>query len=112
MRADELLARRAVDAVDLVVGDVGMDPLDFGAELAQHAARALRGSLELVGAEAAGARHLPLDHELRHGLTSWQWRATSRVAAPKRGLGTVSGAEALRLGDESTPPARDRGAAG
>src|SRR3954469_15755358 len=67
---DQILARRAVDAIDLIVGDVGMDPLDLGPELAQHAARALRGALQIVRTKVPDARHIPLDDELRHGRIS------------------------------------------
>jgi hypothetical protein len=36
MLADHLLARGAVDAVDLVVGHIAVDPLNLRAEVAQH----------------------------------------------------------------------------
>src|SRR3546814_3829646 len=70
MPPDEILARRAVDAVDLVVGNVAMDPLDFRAQVPQHAARALRRALEVVLAQLSGARHLSFNHELRHRFRS------------------------------------------
>ena len=66
--ADQLLARRAVNAVDLVVGDVGMDPLDFRPELAENRAGALRRTLEVGRTQLANSRHFALDHELGHAV--------------------------------------------
>ena len=41
MLADQLFTGCTVDAVNLVLRDIAMDPLDIGAELAQHVARRL-----------------------------------------------------------------------
>jgi hypothetical protein len=56
-----LLVRCDVDAVDPVVRDVAVDPLDARPEMLQHAAGFLRDGHELVGRELAGARDIALD---------------------------------------------------
>ncbi len=38
-----------MDAVNFVVGDVALHPLNLGTEIAQHAARLLRDALQLTG---------------------------------------------------------------
>jgi hypothetical protein len=58
---DDRLVLGEVDAKGLVGGDEGLDPLDVGAEFAQRAIRCLRRSLQLVSAQAADRRDVPLD---------------------------------------------------
>lgn len=56
-----------VDAVDFVVGNVAVKPLDLGAEVAENAAGSLGDGLELIGSELASARDFAFDHEFWHG---------------------------------------------
>jgi len=65
--ADEVFAGGDVDADDLVSRDVGVNPLDFGAELAEDGAGVLGGCYELVGGEVADVGHVAFDEELWHG---------------------------------------------
>src|SRR5882672_6912949 len=64
--ANDVFARRAIDAVDLVVSDVAVHPLDVGSELAQDGAGNLGRYLQFVGAEGADTRHVSLDDEFGH----------------------------------------------
>src|SRR3954454_18394754 len=66
MLADQVLVRRTVDAIDLVVRDIGMDPLNLRAEVAEDRTGGLRRHLEVLAAELPGAGHLSLDYELGH----------------------------------------------
>src|ERR1700722_5735431 len=66
MGANGGLVRRDVDAVDLVVGDVAVQPLDLGAQLTQHSARRLRDGLQLGGRKLARIGDFALDHVLWH----------------------------------------------
>src|SRR6476659_93690 len=68
MLAHHLLVRRDVDAVDLVVGDVALNPLDLRSELIQDVAGAHRDRLQLVGGQLAGTWNQALDDVLWHGL--------------------------------------------
>src|SRR5207249_10125151 len=71
---DELLAGRDVDAVDRVVRDIALDPLDLGTQRPQDLVRLLRDGLELLRGELPGAQELPLDHVLGHaGLLFGCW---------------------------------------
>ena len=79
MLPDQLGIGRAVDAVDLVIGDVAMDPLDVGSHILEHAAGLLRRALQLPARERAGTGHFTFDHELGHGETP---HATRRKCAP------------------------------
>ncbi len=67
MAADDVFAGGDVDAVDLVGGDVGVDPLDVGADVADDGAGVPGGGYELVGREIADAGHVAFDEELWHG---------------------------------------------
>src|SRR5262245_10070512 len=60
------LIRRNVNAVDLVVGDVALDPLDLRPHAVQDAARFLRDGLQLLHRQFPGSGDVPLDHELGH----------------------------------------------
>lgn len=66
MLADEVFAGGDVDADDLVGRDVGVDPLDLGAELSEDGTGVLGGSYELVGGEVADVGHVAFDEELWH----------------------------------------------
>ena len=48
MRLHGRLVGRVIDAVDLVVGDVTMDPLDLRSHAVQHAAGLLRDRFQFV----------------------------------------------------------------
>src|SRR5215510_1116158 len=79
--ANQLLARRDVDAVDLVVRDEALHPLDLGAELLEHAGRLLRNPLELFPGEFADAGKVTFDDVLGHGGSPWSWLAPSGAGA-------------------------------
>src|SRR3546814_1846792 len=66
MLADHILVRGAVNAVDLVVGHIAVDPLDLRAEIAEHVATGLRRILEVCCSQFADSRHVAFDHILRH----------------------------------------------
>lgn len=64
--ADGCLIGGDVDAVDLVFGDVAVDPLDLRSEGAEHVAGLLADGLKLAWREAAGSSDIPLDQEFGH----------------------------------------------
>src|SRR5271166_5834335 len=66
MFADELLVGRIVDAVDLVIGDIAVHPLNLGAEVLEYTARFLRDALQLFRRKLSGARQFALDHVFGH----------------------------------------------
>ena len=65
--ANRFLVRRDVDAVDLVVGDVGVQPLDLRSERAERFERPRRGLADLLLADIADVGDFPFDDVLRHG---------------------------------------------
>lgn len=65
MLADEVLAGRPVDTVDLVVRYVALDPLNVGTEVAEDRTRRLGRTLKIACTEFANAGHFPFNHELR-----------------------------------------------
>ncbi len=67
---DDVLAGGEIDAERLVGGDKAVDPLDVGAELAQHLVRFRRRAAQLLALEAAGARDVAFDDEFAqcHGV--------------------------------------------
>ena len=67
MTADQVFAGGDVDADDLVRRDVGVDPLDLGAEVSEDAAGVLRGGYELVGGEVADVGHVAFNEVLGQG---------------------------------------------
>jgi hypothetical protein len=64
--ADQLFAGRDVDAEEFVGGDVGLDPLDLGAEVPEHGAGGLRGGGELLRGEFAKVGDVAFDEKFRH----------------------------------------------
>src|SRR3954453_2433231 len=66
MLADHVFVRRAVDAVELVIGDVAVDPLDLWSEIVENRARSLRCMLEVCRAEFPPSGHFPFNHILGH----------------------------------------------
>lgn len=65
--ADGGLVGGDVDAVDLVFGNVAVDPLDVRSEGSEHVAGLLTDRLQLAWREAAGSSDIPLDQEFGHG---------------------------------------------
>ena len=65
--ADERLVGRNVDAIDLVVSHIAVDPLNGWSQIAQHGAGLLRNSLKLRRRKRSGSRNLAFDDELWHG---------------------------------------------
>src|SRR6202042_3397758 len=55
-----------VDAIDFVVGDIAVQPLDLRPHVAQDAAGCLGDSLQLFRRELAGSGDLSFDDELGH----------------------------------------------
>jgi len=64
--ADDLFVGGDVDAVDLVGGDEGGEPLYFGVEAAEGAAGAFGDSDELFAREVAGVGDVAFDEKFRH----------------------------------------------
>src|SRR2546422_11393311 len=54
--------------VDLVIGDVALEPLDLRAHVLEDPARFLRNRLEILSGQLSGTGNFTLDHELRHGF--------------------------------------------
>jgi len=67
--ADQVFARRPIDAENLVGRDVALDPLNVRSKLAQRAARGLGCALQFCAVEAANAGHVSLNDEFRHLTT-------------------------------------------
>ncbi len=66
MFANARLVRRNVDAVNLVVRDKGLHPLNLRPQLAQHRAGLLRDPDKLLFRQSPGTRDIAFDDELRH----------------------------------------------
>src|SRR6266851_3931256 len=64
---DDVLVLGEVDAERLVGRDIAVDPLDVGAELAQHLVRFRRRAAQLLALQAAGAGDVALDDEFAQG---------------------------------------------
>jgi hypothetical protein len=80
MIADHLLIGGIVDAVNLVAGDIAVDPLDLGAKGAEHSAGSLGDSLELIGGQLPRAGDLAFDNVLGHGTLRY-W-TSGRLSVP------------------------------
>jgi len=65
MVADGLLIRRDINAVDLVVSDVALDPL-HSRQRANHATGFLRDAVKVRGGEFAGSWDFAFNKKLRH----------------------------------------------
>lgn len=68
MVADGLFVGGDVNAVDFVLGDLALDPLDAGAHVAEDTARLLRDGLEVGSGEVARVGDVAFDNVLRHEL--------------------------------------------
>jgi len=64
--ADDLFVGCEVDAVDLVGGDEGGDPLDFGIDASEGGAGAFGDGGELLGCELTGSGDVAFDEKFRH----------------------------------------------
>src|SRR4051794_40570644 len=103
--AHRLLVRREVHAVDLVVGDVALDPLDLRPHPPQDAAGLLRDGLELLGGQLPGAGDLSLDDELGHGGTFLSCGSLPDTPGPAGGTSNP-GAARRRRGPGRRPARR------
>lgn len=66
---DSVFIRRDVDAVNFVVGNVAVNPLNLRAHVSQYAARLLGNGLQLLWRQLSHFRNVSLDDELRHAWT-------------------------------------------
>ena len=78
--SNQRLVRRKVDAIDSVVGDEAVNPLDFGSQLAERFERLERGLADFRVGQLRRSRHHPLDDELGHVslFAARGWRAAPR----------------------------------
>ena len=70
MLADHVLVGRAIDAVELVVRDVAVDPLDLRSEVRSTEHDVCEAILRSSALSWPDAGHFPLDHELGHDKPS------------------------------------------
>ncbi len=63
---DQLFAGRDVDAEEFIGGDVGLNPLDLGAEVSEHGAGGLGRGGELLRGEFASVGDVAFDEKFRH----------------------------------------------
>src|SRR5262249_13484276 len=63
----DVLVHRDGDGEGLVDRDMAVDPLDVGAELAQHFVRFRRRGAQLLALQRAGAEDIALDDEFAQG---------------------------------------------
>src|SRR3954447_16252525 len=66
MLAYHALVRCTVDAIDLVRGDIAVDPLDARPERTEYRAGALRSGLQFARAKGADTRHVSFDDKFWH----------------------------------------------
>jgi hypothetical protein len=66
MATDQLFAGGDVDAEEFVGGDVGLDPLDLGAEVSENGAGGLGCGGELLRGEVAYVGDIAFDEKFRH----------------------------------------------
>ena len=64
--ADDLFVGRDVDAEDLVGGDEGGEPLDFGVDAPKGAAGAFGDGDKLLARQVAGFGDVAFDQKFRH----------------------------------------------
>src|ERR1700692_1074093 len=77
---DHFLVRSDVYAVDLVVGNIALYPLNLWSELFQDAAGFLRDALQCFCREATGSGDFALDHILVHSILLELPSAVNRFA--------------------------------
>ena len=66
---DQIFARGRVNAIDLVAGDVRMDPLDIGPELIENAARLLRSGHQVIRRHISRSGNITLYYKFWHLLS-------------------------------------------
>ena len=93
MFPDHVFVRCDIDAIDLIVGHVALEPLDLRPEILQHAARFLRDPLVLFQRGLSGSRELTLCICLGHIFVGLSWL----MPAPFWDLGTKSEIKGLKL---------------
>lgn len=71
MLANHLFIRRDVDAVDLVIGHVTLEPLNLRSQLLQHSTGLLRDALKLLWRQLSCFGNLPFDYVFRHKQSSF-----------------------------------------
>src|SRR5208282_177924 len=64
--ANDLRVRSNVDAINLVLGHVTLNPLNLRPQRMHDAARSLRNYFQLLSGQFARSRNVPLDHVSRH----------------------------------------------
>ncbi len=70
--ANRFLVWRQVHTIDLIAGDVGVQPFDFRSHILQHAYRLSGDCLKFRIRQIACAWDLPLDYVLGHGYLTEQ----------------------------------------
>src|SRR5438270_6343171 len=86
MLPDHFFVGRAVDAVDLVVRHVAVDPLDLRTEVLENRAAGLRCRFEVGCAKLAHTGHFPLNHDLRHDTSRCSLLQRASIAPRARDL--------------------------
>src|SRR5687768_2588855 len=104
MLADDVFARRAINAVDLVFGDIAVDPLDLRPELAQDLARGLRGHLQVRRPELADSGHFTLDDILRHHHSPVARSCASRLRVARPWDERINGERWCRMRESNPRP--------
>src|ERR1039457_7127487 len=66
MFLDDFRVRRPVNAINFIVCHVAVEPLNLGAEIAEHRQGVLRRGLSLLLSHLSCPRDFPLNDELRH----------------------------------------------
>ena len=83
MLPDQGIAGCAVDAVNLVAGDIALNPLDLAAEFRENAAGCPGDCLEFGRCEIAGSGNFSFDYISGHDyLPGIWWVALNRADGP------------------------------
>src|SRR6476660_5426696 len=89
MFANELFVGGDVDAVNLIAGDVAVDPLNLGAELTQDSAGCLGDRFEFITGQVSGTGNLALDNVLGHGTSVRKYYGRASVPGWTAGVESV-----------------------
>ena len=97
-----------VDAVDPVVGDVALHPLDLGSEAIENRARPLRDAAELRRRQHPGSRDIALDHILGQGVRGHARTVIPHSTSPRPPQRVTEQATAVAglLSDHTSKPPR------
>jgi|HubBroStandDraft_4_1064222.scaffolds.fasta_scaffold296455_2 hypothetical protein len=76
---DQSFVGSEVHAIDLVAGDVALQPLNFGAHLPENLNGFAREFLDFGVRKISGSGDFPLDDKLRHVVTSVLCHGSRRV---------------------------------